>query len=260
MATDNALAGKHILVTRPQGLQHELCRLLREVGANPVHYAAIEIVPPSDEQSREHARAHFDDFDIAIFISPTAVNTTLQYMPIENGHCQLAAIGSRSQRALEQAGLVVQIQPHGHDSESLLQHAALQASIVHGKHIVIFRGEDGRDVLGDTLRQRGADVHYAAMYRRICPQHVQVLDDAFLQGIHVITISSNEGLQNLYDMARAAASDMAQLTRIALCVPGQRAAKLARELGFGKIIVAENATDAAMFAAVGSVFATSESN
>ncbi len=254
MPTDKPLQGKTILVTRPHGLHHRLLGLLNEAGAEARHYAAIEIVAPADDSSREHARRHFADFDIAIFISPTAVRTTLDYMPVDDSRCRLAAIGSRSQQALENAGLRVAIQPEGHDSESLLRHPALQAAQVRGKHIVIFRGEDGRDVLADRLMQRGASVHYAAMYARACPQHSQAFDTAFISSLDAITISSNEGLQNLYTMAQQADADLDRLRTVALCVPGQRARTLAQQLGFEHIVQADNATDDAMFAALCALF------
>ena len=254
MPTDNALQDKTILVTRPEGLHHRLCDLLQQAGAKPVHYAAIEITAPADNSSRVYAREHFAEFDIAIFISPTAVNTTLDFMPVTDHSCKLSAIGSRSQHALEQAGLTVSIQPDGHDSISLLQHPELQADKVNNKNIIIFRGEDGRDILARELSQRGARVHYAAMYSRVRPQHAQPFETAFIEMLDAITISSNEGLQNLYDMAQDAGADITVLQNKPLLVPGQRALKLANSLGFKQISVADNATDDAMFRALTSLF------
>lgn len=244
------LVDKHILVTRPAGLHHNLCHLLQQAGAIPIHHAAIEIAAPEDERGREYAKQHLDEFDIAIFISPTAVNTTLQYLKIENSRCQLASIGSRSQQALENAGLKVTIQPEGHDSESLLRNPALQADRITGNNIVIFRGEDGRDILGDSLQKRGAKIHYAAMYSRIRPSHDRALDTAFVSTLDAIIISSNEGLQNIYDMATEADTDSDRLLATPLFVPGQRAETLALKLGFKHIIRAQNATDDAMITAL----------
>jgi len=238
----------NILVTRPTGLQQALMRLLQDAGANAYHLPAIDIVAPSDDDSRNYARDHLDEFDIAIFISPTSVAQTLQFMPIDDQHCRLAAIGSRSQLALEQAGLDVSIRPQGHDSESLLRQDEFQTEHVAGKNIVIFRGEDGRDVLAEELRSRGASVYYAAMYTRVRPQ--DTIDAARLDSLHAITISSNEGLQNLYDMVRDDGLDTVRLCTTCLFVPGERARKLATQLGFERVFLAENATDQAMFDAL----------
>lgn len=250
MASDNNLSNKTILVTRPEGLHIKLCERLTNAGATAIHHAAIEITEPSDNSSRIQARNNFSRFDIAIFISPTAVNTTLAFMEIDDSNCALAAIGSRSQQALEQAGLTVSIQPQGHDSESLLQHPLLQADCVSGKHIVIFRGEDGRDVLANELRKRHALVVYVAAYARRKPQHSRQLNTAFVESLHAITISSNEGLQNIAEMVSHAGTNLNTLTKVKLFVPGMRAYTLAKKIGFKHIIVADNATDDAMLKAL----------
>ena len=71
--------------------------------------------------------------------------------------------------------------------------------------MLIFRGDGGRELLGDTLRTRGAHVDYVACYRRAQPQAGATgLAEAFAQGrIHAVTITSSEGLDNLWGMVDA---------------------------------------------------------
>jgi uroporphyrinogen-III synthase len=55
------------------------------------------------------------------------------------------------------------------DSESVLALPAFQAPAVAGRRVLILRGDGGRDLLGDTLRARGAEVEYLTCYHRNGP-------------------------------------------------------------------------------------------
>jgi uroporphyrinogen-III synthase len=234
------LQGLNVLVTRPKLRAGRLCQLIELAGGTALQFAAIEISAPEDSRSRDYARDHLTEFELAVFISPTAVEKTLDYLVELPNHIKLAAIGSKTASSLESHGLNIDIRPDGHDSEALLKHPSLQAEQIAARKIVIFRGEGGRPVLGDTLQSRGAEVFYADMYQRSPPVDANRLN-AYLQETDIITTSSNEGLRNLYDLT----TDKAQLTSLFLVVPGERAQTLAQALGFDNIIIAENATDEA---------------
>lgn len=238
--THRPLQDVKVLVTRPQQRAAGLCRMIEQAGGSALQFAAIEITEPADFQSREYARDHLAECEFAIFISPTAVEKTFEYLTALPAGIRISAIGSRTTKALETMGLNVDIVPDGHDSESLLEHPQLQAGQVSGKKIVIFRGEGGRELLGDTLQSRGAEVFYADMYRRSLPTSTSQLSQ-LLAETDIVAVSSNQGLQNLYDLA----TDKNSLTRHALVVPGERGFALAKTLGFSNIFMAENATDEA---------------
>jgi len=238
--TQKPLHDVNILVTRPQQRATGLCQMIEQAGGIPLQFAAIEITGPADFDSREYAKEHITEFALAIFISPTAVEKTFEFLSALPAGIRISAIGSRTANALETMGLNIDIVPDGHDTESLLEHPDLQAARVSGDKIVIFRGEGGRELLGDTLRSRGAEVTYADMYRRSAPPSAAQLDQ-YLAQTDIITVSSNQGLQNLYELA----TDRDSLTGHALVVPGERGMMLAKALGFSNIFVAENATDEA---------------
>ena len=238
--THRPLHNVKVLVTRPQQRASGLCHMIEQAGGSALQFAAIEITAPTDFQSREYARDHIQEFAIAIFISPTAVEKTFEFLTVLPAGIRISAIGSRTTSALEAMGLNVDIIPDGHDTESLLEHPQLQAGQIAGEKIVIFRGEGGRELLGDTLQSRGAAVFYANMYQRSPPTSASQLSQ-YLAEADIVAISSNQGLQNLYDLA----TDKNSLTRHALVVPGERSFTLAKALGFSNIFVAENATDGA---------------
>ena len=50
------------------------------------------------------------------------------------------------------------------DSEALLE--LPQLTDVNGRRVIIFRGDGGRELLGETLAARGASVEYVSCYRR----------------------------------------------------------------------------------------------
>ena len=120
-----------------------------------------------------------------------------------------------------------------------------------GKGIVIFRGEGGREALGDTLRARGARIGHAIVYRRskpaFCPDD---LLQYWTRGeIQAVIATSNENLQNLFAMVGAAGQPW--LLNTPLVVVSERARSLALQLGFSQPpLLAREASDAAIVQAL----------
>ena len=168
------LAGLGILVTRPAHQADRLCELIKQAGGRALRFPVIEILPPHDTAPLAALIDTLDDADIAIFISANAVEHGLALLRARRdlpAALKLAAIGRSTGAALRATlGRGPDICPaERFDSEALLALEAMQK--VHGKRIVIFRGEGGREVLAETLRARGATVEYADVYRRARPKH-----------------------------------------------------------------------------------------
>jgi uroporphyrinogen-III synthase len=232
------LANLQILVTRPVELADNLCELIRTAGGVPISYPAIEIREPRVKNSRDFVSNNINAFNLAIFISPTAVTRTLKYIPTIPAHLRIAAIGSSTAETLAQASIRTDIVPEGHDSESLLAHPDMQASKINGANIIIFRGEGGRTLLGDTLTSRGTNVVYAEMYSRSRPEPDPDSEQK-LRRADVVTATSNEGMINMLEMV----DNKAHLRELPLVVPGERCEQTAKSLGYKCIVVADNATD-----------------
>ena len=214
------LAGVGVIVTRPARQSAGLARQLAALSATPIVFPAIVILPPSNRVALDAAHEHLADFDIAIFVSANAVEYGVpapQTWPATLATCILDA----------------RIPATTFDSEGLLALPPLQA--VDGKHVVIFRGEGGRDHLGDALRQRGAAVTYVDCYRRAAPATgAGGLRDVLRDGrAHALTLTSSEGLDNLCTLLDAA--DLARLRRLPAFVPHPRIAVHARKLDFTPI-------------------------
>ena len=243
------LHNRKILVTRPEDRADHLCQLIEQAGGTAIRYPVIEILPPLDNSSLITIKEQLHQFDVAIFISPTAVIQTLNLIPLLPEHLQIAAIGSKTAAMLEQHGLPVTIATSGHNSESLLTHPALQAPNLANQRILIFRGEGGRAFLGDQLSRRGAHIRYVESYRRALPEAPALSSDC-LASLAAITISSNEGLDNLMLML----NNNTVILPIPLIVASDKAVINAKSYGFSRVFQAENATDEACFAVLKTLF------
>jgi uroporphyrinogen-III synthase len=134
-------------------------------------------------------------------------------------------------------------------SESLLAHPALQQ--VDNKHIVIFRGAGGRELLGDTLTTRGAQVAYAECYQRTLPHADPVtIEQHWAAGeIDVVTATSVEGVNNLYELLSPQGKTL--MRHCTIVVISQRMADACRALGLeGTVQIATEASDGAIVAAI----------
>ena len=246
-----ALTGVGVLVTRPRHQSQSLCRMIAAEGGHSVSFPVIEIVAPDNMDSAMALVGRLEEFDLAIFISANAVeqaDKVVKRVGRWPSQLRLAAIGRSSAEALQACGLHADIVPaQGFNREALL--ALPEMHDVGGRHIVIFRGQGGRELLAAELARRGANVEYAEVYRRRCPAGgLESLQDE-LDGIDVIVVASNESLQNLYDMAADDHRDW--LLSRPLVVISHRAAEHAATLGFQKsITVADEASNEGLLSAL----------
>ena len=235
------LSGLGVLVTRPAHQAGGFISLLQQAGAETFALPTIEIQPLTLSDDTRHRLLQPNCYQIVVFISANAVRFGL---PLLQKHtaAQIAAIGEGTARALREQGWQVDlVAESGFSSEDLLALPAMQANAIAGKHILIMRGQGGRELLADTLQARGATVDYAEVYQRCQPQtETQWLAALWQHRIHLVCVTSNESLENLYHILNAYRD---QLLNTLLLVPSARCYQLAQSLGFKHIIQAASATD-----------------
>ena len=271
MAPRTDLQGVRVIVTRPQKQAEIWCNQLRDLGAvcACVPVLALEPVRTAEQiQAIKNVVLDFDLYQKAIFVSQNAVDFALRwledYWPQLPAGMEYFAVGETTAKNLQNYGLPVSALTHATsgamNSESLLQAETLQQ--VKGEKIVIFRGCGGRGQMAEVLRERGAEVTFCELYRRVIPTPaVQQLHAAFerVEGSElqqIIALHSGESLQNFMQVLEKLNAENSRLLprekiiQVPVLVPGQRVAQLAQAAGFTRIIVAENATDQAMSAAL----------
>jgi uroporphyrinogen-III synthase len=211
------LAGCGVLITRAKHQAHELKSEIEAAGGDTFLFPAINIVGRDiDEIGRE--LAEMPEPDIVIFVSGNAVAYGLAAVKRKNA--KIAVVGPATRAAIESMGVNVDIFPQdGFDSEHLLQHEAFQA--VQDKSIVIVRGQSGRELLADTLRERGANVQYLGVYNRI--PHEPTLAD--LEDLEFALVETLDCLAQIIP-----ARSLSLLRHTTLVAPSTRVLQRASEL------------------------------
>jgi uroporphyrinogen-III synthase len=227
MSAVGTLSGMGVLVTRPRGQAESLCRLIEAAGGRPLAVPTIEIQPVADPGPARTLLAQ--TWDLMVFTSRNAVELALAlgYDGTWPGAVRLAAIGRATAAALVAAGRAPELVP-----------------------VLIVRGEGGRTLLRDVLTQRGAEVRFAEVYRRVRP----AVDPAELIArwpteVGLAIATSDEILLNLVEMLGDQGRDL--LTATPLVVISERTAVTARGLGFQSVRVAERADDPSIVKALG---------
>lgn len=250
------LAGKRVVITRPSGQAEGLARQIRDAGGEPVCIPAIEILDLADLAPFHAVADRLASFDLAIFVSRNAVRKALELLRSRRGNqswparLQVATIGQGSREELQAQGFSGVIAPPAQfDSEALL--ALPELAAVQGRRVVIFRGDGGRALLGETLAARGASVEYAPCYRRVRPEEGERMRGEWAEGVDAVTVSSTEGLANFLGMLEEGAAR--KMAGVPLFVPHARVAEEALRRGLGRAIVA-GPRDAEMVAALVAYF------
>jgi len=232
------LAGRHVVVTRPAGQAAHFATALTDCGAIPVLFPVLEIRDIEDAAPLLDVAIRLENFDLAVFVSPNAIDKALALILKHRRWppgLRVAALGKSSERELARHGITGVISPAlRFDSEALLDLPELID--VQGRRVVIFRGDGGRELLGDTLKARGASVEYVTCYRRGRPR----IDPAPLlklweEGrLDAVTLTSSEGLRNFFDMVGRLGQ--AWLRKTPAFVPHVRIAEQAQALGLANVI------------------------
>lgn len=258
MANDeqkSALAGRHIVVTRPAGQATHLATALYELGAHPVLFPVLDIAELADVTPILDAAIRLEEYDWAMFVSPNAVDKALAVILAHRPwpkNVRVATVGHSSEQALARHGLTEVLAPQERfDSEALLELAPFQD--VAGQRVVVFRGDGGRELFGDTLKARGAEVDYVTCYQRGKPASdpsplLRLWQDGRLDAV---TLTSSEGLRNLYEMVGKLGQGW--LKHTPTFVPHARIAEQARALGLHQVI-ATGPADAGLLAGLQTYF------
>lgn len=236
------------LIIRPQPAADDLAQRLRADGHHPVICSLLSYSPGND---LPELISLLPEAGIIIAVSTAAV----QYAGKQLQQQQFAwpvsalylAVGATTAREWQQQQCQV-ITPDDARSEGLLALPQLQS--VSGKKIVILRGNGGRELLSETLQQRGANVTYVECYRR---HYLQTDGHRLLQewqaaAVDSVIITSNDLFQQLLTLLPETAQSW--LSGLRWFAASERIAEKIRNSGFKQITIMPGAQHEVVAAAL----------
>ena len=153
------LHGRTVAVTRARAQASTLAARLRTLGAAVVEAPAIRVAP------LDTALPPLRIYDLVCVTSPNGADLLLDRVrdARDLAGITVAAIGPGTARALRQRGIEPDVVPERAVAEGLVE--ALRDVPV--ERALIARAAEGRDVLAEALRARGAEVDVAALYETV---------------------------------------------------------------------------------------------
>ena len=153
------LHGRTVAVTRARAQASALGARLRELGADVIEAPAIRTRPLAVELPDPRG------YDLLCVTSPVGAERLFDHLRDARALAgvTVAAIGPGTARALRERGIEPDVLPERAVAEGLVEALA----DVPVRRALIARAAEGRDVLPDALRARGAEVDVVALYETL---------------------------------------------------------------------------------------------
>jgi uroporphyrinogen III methyltransferase/synthase len=191
------LHGRTIAVTRARAQASPLAARLRELGADVIEAPAIRT---------ESLPATVPDpagYDLVVATSPNGVRELFTHLRDARSLAGLrvAAMGPGTARAFAEHGIAADVVPQRSVAEGMVEALA----DIPVERALIVRGREGRDVLPDALRGRGAEVDVLALYETV-PEPLDADAIEAITHADYVTFTSASTVRHLL----AAAGDLPQ--------------------------------------------------
>ena len=236
---DRSLGGRRILITRPREQAEEFREILEGLGAETLVAPTIRIAPPGDWGPLDAAIGALGAYDWVIFTSVNGVRFFAERLrELGRGAGALApdvrilAIGPATGQAVEDVlGRGADGVPEQYVAEGILE--MMNGEKLGGKRILIPRAEVAREILPDTLRERGAEVDVPPAYRTL-PAEAADAERARTEigagRVDMVTFTSSSTARNFADIF-GGRSIREAMGRVAVASIGPIASETAREVG-----------------------------
>jgi uroporphyrinogen III methyltransferase/synthase len=232
-----------VVVTRAREQAQEMCALLEELGAEPIEFPAIAVVPPADCTPLDEAIAALDRYDWVVFTSVNGVRSfwdrlaTLGKNRGALAGVHIAAIGPATARALRDRGVAADFVPAKYVAEEI----AAGLGDVRGQRFLLPRADLAREALARLLREAGAAVDELVAYRTVAGEGGSDVRAMLQRGeIDAVTFTSSSTVR--YFLQRIGPEATRLLDGVLIACIGPITARTAQQLGLHADVVAEEYT------------------
>ena len=239
-----------VLLTRPAEESLALAATLAEAGIFSSSLPLLEIEPLPVTPEQQATLRDLSRYCAVIVVSKPAARLAVRQLHQAWPQLPWFSVGAATAQVLAEHGLNVHYPPTGDDSEALLQLPALREAIARpDARVLILRGEGGRELLAERLRESGASVDYLELYRRFLPAYDAgvLMQRIQLERLNGLVVSSGQGFLHLHTLAGA---DWPQVAQLPLFVPSPRVFEMARAAGAEKVVDCRGASAAALLVAL----------
>ncbi|MDP1808969.1 MAG: uroporphyrinogen-III C-methyltransferase [Actinomycetota bacterium] len=199
------LFGRRVLVTRAADQAGALAAGLESAGAEVVEFPTIDILPVDDSSLVDQAVAEMaggQQFDWLIFTSANTVDFFFKRVAAAGRDARLlsgakiAVVGSATAARLKSAGLTADLIPSDFRAEGLIEE--FKRLSLDGTRILMPRAREAREILPEALRNMGAEVTVAPVYKNVpANPPVEEIKEALISGrIDFITFTSGSTVKN----------------------------------------------------------------
>lgn len=246
--------GKTILVTRAREQASKLTASLERLGARCLEVPSIRLVEPEDGyQAADEAISRMGEYDWVIFTSANGVGRFFERLALAGkdarafGGAKVAAIGTATAEALKGKGILADIVPREFRAEGIVE--ALKDEVGTGKKVLIPRAQEAREILPEKLRELGAEVTVAPVYRTVAAEtDGEALRRKLSDGeVDYVTFTSSSTVTNLLRIVGTAEA----LHGVKTACIGPVTAETCRKNGIEPDIVAEEYTISGLVEAMG---------
>lgn len=249
--SEGPLAGQTILVTRAKEQAQSLSTLIRKYGGTPLEVPLIAFKRPSNQEHIEQVKLALWRYQWLIFTSANGVRFFFEnnqpFNKRSRSEVKIAVVGKKTEQMLQQFEITADLVPADYVAEGLV--AALSGKVKKGDHIVVARGNLGRPLIIDELRQLGTYVEDLTVYETYWPKINSTFSDIIRQRPSYITFTSSSTIKHFVKALEQVNLDIATIESKIVCI-GPVARKTAIQAGLKVEIMPSTYTIEAMIHAM----------